>query len=279
MTPYGFFHITNRVFLYAFLIFLALVSLFPFYVMLVNATRDTVAIGQGLSIFPGDALADNYTRLVAKTAVWSGLKNSLIITSASVLLSAYFAPLAVYGFWAFDKFPGRNLVFAIVIFTLLIPAHLGIIGFFDLNVKLGLLDTFWPLILPAIANGAMIFFIKQYAEVAVSRDLLAQSRLDGAGELQIFHYIFLPLMLPAVATLSIFNFVASWNNFLSPLIIIFSKDKYTLPLIIAELRGTAFALDYGVIYLAIAFSVIPILIAFIVLSRYIIAGLSAGSVK
>ncbi len=162
---------------------------------------------------------------------------------------------------------------------MMIPTQLGLLGFYELNKSLKLLNTFIPLIIPAAASPFTVFFMRQYLKSTLHPGLIDAARIDGAGELKIFHKIVLPLMMPAIATMSIFAFIGSWNNYLMPLIIIFSPEKYTLPVLMGYLKGGKVAENLGSIYLAIAISVVPIMTAFIFLSKHIIGSISAGGIK
>jgi multiple sugar transport system permease protein len=145
--------------------------------------------------------------------------------------------------------------------------------------RLGLTDTYVPLILPAIASAGAVFFGKQYLESVVIGDLIDAGRIDGAGELAIFHRIMMPIAVPGAFTMGIFAFVASWNNFFTPFILISSIEKYTLPMLVQTLRGDVYRTEYGSIYLGLAFSVLPIMIIYALFSRYIVSGIAMGSVK
>jgi multiple sugar transport system permease protein len=268
----------TKIYVYGVLIFLTVLSFIPFYIMIVNSTRTNVEITRGLSVLPGKALITNYGILMEKIDIWRGFRNSLIIAVPFTILSAYFGALTAYGFAVYN-FKYKNFLFGFILATMMIPQQLGLIGYFELNNKLGLLDTYIPLIIPALTNTMTIFFLKQYVEQSLPKSLVEAARIDGAGEFMIFNKISLPIMLPAIATMSIFNFVGSWNNYISPLVLLFTREKYPLPVLISIVRGSAYRTNYGAMYLAIAISVVPILIAFSVLSKYIINGLTIGAVK
>jgi multiple sugar transport system permease protein len=154
-----------------------------------------------------------------------------------------------------------------------------LVGLFKLMIGVGLYNTRWALILPAIASPYVVFFLRQYTQSVVNRSLLEAARMDGAGEFQIFNQIALPLVAPGVATMSIFTFLAQWNNYLVPLTLLNSQEKYTLPLLIQQLNTTTYQRDFGAMYLGIALSVVPIIVAFAFLSRYLVSGITFGAVK
>lgn len=272
--------------LYAFLILLSIICLVPFAMMLINATRSNTEIVKGFTLIPGDSLMDNYKNMMYHMnitdgtfkGIWLGFKNSFIIAISVTVLSGYFSALTAYGFYAYD-FKGKKVLFMLILIMMMIPSQLGLLGFFELNKSLKLLDTYIPLIVPSIATPFTVFFMRQYLVSTMHPALIEAARIDGAGEISIFHKIILPIMLPAIATMSIFAFIGAWNNYLVPLIVIFSPEKYPLPVLMGYLKGGKVSENLGSMYLAISMSVIPIIIAFAVFSKYIISSISAGSVK
>jgi ABC-type glycerol-3-phosphate transport system permease component len=269
----------KRILIYVFMALLTLMSIFPFWVVLVNATRSAEQIQQGLSIFPGSNLGYNWNVLMEKQFdIFGGFKNSLTISACSTILSIYFSAMAAYGLVAY-KFKGRKILYAGILGLVMIPTQISMIGFYQFVSKVNLLNSYIPLILPAIASPATIFFFKQYLETIYHPDLPDSARLDGAGEIKIFHRIILPLMTPAMATMSIFAFVTSWNNFLMPLILINDTEKYTLPMLIQLLKTDMYRTEFGSMYLGISLSIAPLLIMYFILSKYIIRGVTAGGIK
>lgn len=205
--------------------------------------------------------------------------NSLIVAVPSTLLSAYFSSLTAYGLARY-KFKGNKLLTVIIIIFMMIPGQLSLIGFYDLMTMLKLTDSYLPLIIPAIAAPGTVFFLRQYCDVSIHPALVEAARIDGAGELHIFHKIILPIMSPGIATMSIGAFIGSWNNYLMPLVLLNTPEKFTLPVMIASLNSSQdISRNQGAIYLAVAISVIPILIVFAFCSKYIISSISAGGVK
>ncbi|SDY04301.1 multiple sugar transport system permease protein [Evansella caseinilytica] len=265
--------------LYVLLILLAIISFIPFYMMIVNATRSNAEILQnGFTLFPSAALMENYEVLISYMNVWKGFSNSLLVAVCVTLLSSYFSALTAYGF-AVYQFKGRNVLFVSVLVLMMVPGQLGLIGFYDLIKSMGFLDTYIPLILPSIAAPFIVFFLRQFIVSTLHSSLIEAARIDGAGELRIFHRIAFPIMMPAIATMGIFTFIGSWNNYILPLVVLFSPEKYTLPVMMGALRGSQVAQNLGAMYLGIAISVVPIMIAFLFLSKYIISSISAGAVK
>ncbi|WP_286170877.1 carbohydrate ABC transporter permease [Bacillus sp. NTK071] len=264
--------------IYALLILTAIICFIPFLMMLVNATRSNDAILTGFTLIPGTALLENYRTMMEYVNIWNGFKNSLIISVLVTLLTGYFSALTAYGF-AFYNFKGKNFLFVFMLVMMMVPGQLGLIGFYELCKNLGILDTFIPLIIPAIASPFVVFFLRQYIQTTLHPSLIEAARIDGASELRIFHTVAIPIMMPAVATMSIFTFIGSWNNYIVPLVVLFSPEKYTLPVLMGFLKGSQVAQNLGSMYLGIAISVVPIMIAFLFLSKYIVNSISAGAVK
>jgi len=261
--------------LYALLLALAAICVLPFYSMLLDATHTNTTIATQLPLLPGGAFLDNYQRLIGVINIWQDFLHSLIIATSSTALALYFSALAGFGFSKY-AFKGRGALFVFVLTTMMIPGQLGIIGFFKLMSSFHLLNTYWPLIVPSIGNAFAIFFLKQICDASVPGELLEAGRIDGAGEVRIFHHLVLPLLAPALATLGVFLFIGAWNSFLEPLIIIFDNAKQTLPVMVTMTQGQ-FSTDYGAQYVGVLLSVAPILLAFSIASRYIISGITVGA--
>lgn len=274
----------SSTYFYRFVVYLALVALLivtviPIWLLLVNATRSTLEIQQGISFLPSTHIIDNYDILIGRGLnLWSGLLNSLFIAVCSTLLVVYFSMLAAYGIVVYE-FPGKKYFYNSIILLVLIPLQLSIIGFYHYMSRLGLTDNYASLILPAAASAASVFFSKQYLESVVVHELIDAARIDGAGELSIFHRVMMPLAIPGAVTLGIFAFIAAWNNFFNAFILISSREKYTLPMVVSNLRGDVYRTEYGAIYLGLAFTVVPIIIIYILFSRYIVSGIAIGAVK
>ncbi len=265
--------------IYLALILLAVICLLPFLMMMVNATRNGNEIMTSFTLIPGSSLKDNWSVVSDFFNIFRGILNSIIVAVPATLLTAYFSAMTAYAL-AIYKFKGRNVLFAVILLFMMIPAQLGLLGFYDLVSFLHLINSYIPLIVPAIASPGIVFFLKQYVESVLPPALLEAARIDGAGELYIFHRIVLPIMAPGIATMSIGAFIGNWNSYLTPMIILTKKEKFTLPVLIATLNSsTDIVANQGATYLAVAISVIPILIVFCFCSKYIISSISAGSVK
>lgn len=270
---------TQRALIYVFFALLTFLSIAPFWVVLVNATRSTEQIQQGFSIIPGSSFVDNWRFLVGRGFnVFQGYGNSFVIAAGSTVLSMYFSSLTAYALTVYD-FKGKKIVEGIILFLIMMPPQVNIIGFYRFMSELNLLNSYIPLIVPSIASAANVFFMKQYLATIYQPAYLDSARIDGAGELKIFHRIILPQMKPAIATMSIFAFVQSWNNFLMPLILINDRSKYTLPMLVQLLTTDTYRTEYGSLYLGLGLAVLPLIIIYLILSRQIVGGVTAGGIK
>ncbi len=269
----------NQTIIYLLLLLLSMICLLPFIMMLVNSTREGTDIMKSFTLIPSDYLMKNWAVVKANLNIPRGFANSIFISVLSTVLAAYFSSLTAFGF-AFYRFKGRKVIFTIIIVSMMIPAQLGLLGFYDLSTKLGLIDSFIPLIVPSVASPATVFFLRQYLLSVMPKSLLEAPRIDGANEFYIFHKIGLPIMSPGIATMAIGIFIGSWNSYLLPLVILNSQRKFTLPVMIASLNSVRdIATNIGATYVAVAISVVPIIIVFCFCSKYIISSISSGSVK
>jgi ABC-type glycerol-3-phosphate transport system permease component len=264
--------------LYAMLIGLALLTAFPFYYMLVTSTHRSATI---LRIPPplwfGDALVQNYTDLISALPFWNAFANSTAIAAIHTVLVLFFCSLAGYAFAKY-RFPGREGLFAFLLATLMVPGVIGLIPSFVIMRWLGWIDTWYPLIVPGIANAFGIFWMRQYIDSAIPNDLMDAARIDGAHEFRIYWNVIVPVIAPALAALAILTFMGKWNDFQWPLLILKEEAKYTLPVALSTLRSLR-GTEIGVQILGATGAVLPILIVFLLASRQFIAGITAGAVK
>ena len=264
---------------YTLCIFLSLLSLFPFWIMIVNATRSTNQIQQGLSIIPSTYLQNNWRILMGKNFdVMLGVKNSSIISFSATFLAVYFSSLCAYGIVVYP-FKGRNLLFSFILAIIMIPSQVSGIGFYMYMYQIGWTDSFLPLILPAIAAPGTVFFMKQYLEANFQISLVEAARIDGASEVRTYNQIVMPIMMPALATMGIMAVIGSWNNYLTPLMLLKDPMKATLPMMVRTLRGDIYRTEFGSIYLGLALTALPLMIVYFALSKYIIQGIALGGVK
>lgn len=279
MSNYRFTLSLTRVFIYIVLFILLIVTIVPIWLLIVNATRSTTEIQQGLSLLPSTHLVENYNILLGKGLnLPRGFMNSTFLAVSSTIVTVYFSMLTAYGIVTFE-FKGKQIFSNFIVVLVMIPMQLSIIGFYQYMSRLGLTDNYAALILPLIANAGGVFFGKQYLESMVLRDLIDAARIDGASELAIFHRVMMPLAIPGAATMGIFAFIASWNNFFNAFILISSLDKYTLPMLVQTLRGDVYRTEFGAIYLGLAATIVPIIIIYAFFSRYIVSGIAMGAIK
>lgn len=267
----------NRTIIYLILIVLLLLSVVPFYLVIVNSTHSSLEIVTKLNLGIGDKLGENYETMQSNVNIWKGFTNSLIIVIPYTLFTGYFGALTAFGFAKY-RFRGREVLFWIVLASMMLPSQLSIIGFYQLNLKLKLLNSYLPFIIPGIANATAVFFLRGIISQSIPDSMIEAARIEGCSEFKIFNKLVLPCVIPGVATMCIFSFVSCWNNYIGPLIIMTDNDMYTLPVMIAMIKGLYLS-NYGAMYLAIAISVVPIIIVYIFLSRFIINGLTMGADK
>jgi len=210
--------------------------------------------------------------------IWQGFGNSAFISICTTILSIYFSAMTAYGLHVY-RFKGRILLWTVILIIIMLPSSLSIIGFYQFMSVLKLRDSYIPLIIPGIAAAGTVLFLRQYMMSVLSTDLIDAARIDGASEYRIFNIIILPVIVPALAAQSIFTFVGSWNNFITPFILISTEEKYTLPMLVQNLRGNIYRTEYGAIYLGIAVSLIPIMLFYSFMSRFIITGITMGGLK
>lgn len=263
--------------IYVFLIVLLLLSIIPFYLVTINGTHSSFDIVTKLNLLPGSAFRDNYETMQSHVNIWRGFTNSLLIAIPYTILTGYFGAFTAYGFAKY-QFRGKKVLYAIVLASMMIPSQVTIIGFYQLNLKLKMLNSYWPFILRGFCNATTVFFLRGIISQSIPDSMIEAARIEGCSELRIFNRLILPCIKPGVMTMCIFNFVACWNNYIEPLIIMADNDMYTLPVMISMIKGLYLS-NYGAMYLAIAISVIPIIIVFCFLSKYIINGLTVGSDK
>jgi len=273
--------IVRRIIVYTVLVLLTLLCVVPFYIMIINSTRANADIQKGFSFLPGDSFIENWKNLLSFSSIQIGtaIKNSLFISFSTAILTCYFSALTAYGIYMY-RFKGRNFAFMFILFVMMIPSQISAMGLVAIAYKINMVNTFIPLVVPAIASPVTFFYIKQYMESVLSKEIIESARIDGASEIRIFHQMVLPIMKPALAVQFIFAFVSSWNNFFMPALILTDSGKQTIPLIFNLLRSSNPAtFDLGVIYMLLTVAIVPLLIVYLVFSKMIISGLTAGSVK
>ncbi len=272
---------TRRVVAYVVLILVTIMCLFWFYVLFINATRSNSALKKGFTLVPGGYLGKNIYSLFhnSNLPIIRGLLNSLIVALCTAGLSTYFSTMTAFAIHAYD-FKLKKLMFTFILAIMMIPTQVTALGFINMLRKINLMDSFIPLIVPAIAAPAVFFYMKQYMEANIPLELMESARIDGAGEFLIFNKIALPLMKPAIAVQAIFSFVGSWNNYFTPALVLKSDNKKTLPILIALLRSADFLkFDMGQVYMFIALAILPVIVVYVFMAKNIVAGMTVGAVK
>lgn len=275
----------TKIFRYVVCILLCILAIFPFYVLIINSTLPSNTIKQGIHMLPGSYFFKNYQALMLKSSVtssvslWRALFNSLIVTVPTTVLQVYFATLTAYGLTVY-QFKGRDTAWAFIYAIMMIPTQVSIVGLIQVCDITNMYGTYWPLIIPAMAAPTTVYFMKQYMTSGLSVEIIEAARIDGSGEFSTFNTIALPLMKPAMATQAIFAFVASWNNLYTPSILLATeRDLATMPMFIEGLKSNDKQRDFGEIYAGMLITVVPILVAYLLLSKYIVAGVALGGVK
>ena len=270
----------RRILAYVVLILVSFLCLFWFYVLFVNATRSHGELTKGFTPVPSTYLLKNWQGVMAGTLpIVRGMFNSLFVALCSAALCTYFSTMTAYAIHVYD-FKIKKFMFTFIMAVMTIPTQVTALGFLQLVSDMKLEDNFIPLIVPAVAAPVTFFYMKQNMESALPLSLVEAARIDGSGEFRTFNTIVLPLMKPAIAVQAIFTFVSSWNNYFTPALILHNDKMKTLPILIAQLRSADFLkFDMGQVYVTIAFSIFPVIVVYLILSKFIVQGVAMGSVK
>ena len=272
-------------------IILTIIAIIPIYLIVMNATRKHADIvGNGFALIPGTNLIENFKSLgnpeagngvyVKSFNLWIGYRNSLFISGASTLLSIFFSGATAYGLSVYE-FKFRQIARSIILAVMMVPTQVVSVGMLNFMMKIHWTDNYAPLILPAIAAPSVVFFMLQYMQSSFPLDIVEAARIDGCGEFRTFLQIALPMLKPAFAVQAIFAFVSSWNNFYTPSMLLLSGDlnMKTMPMMVSTVLGIKRAVDYGVNYLVVMMSVLPVVIIYLLLSKFIVRGVALGAVK
>lgn len=271
----------SRTFCYVVLALLTVLCLFSFYMLIINATRQHGAIMSGFSWLPGKSFLFNANNLFQDTNIPTlrALGNSLIVAGSCAALTTYFSAMTAFGLHAY-QFRFKQAAFLFILLVMMVPYQVSTLGFIELVTDMNMMDTYWPLILPKIAAPIVFFFMKQYMESVLPLEIVEAARVDGSNEFHTFNRIVLPMIKPAIAVQAIFAFVENWNNYFVPALIINSNDKKTIPILIAQLRSADYLkFDLGKVYMMVFVAIIPVMIVYIFLSKFIIKGVTMGSLK
>ena len=272
-----------KVVIYIVSVIFAIMTLFPFVIMFTNSFRSTFEIQQStlgmVSAHPFQNLAKNWNEITNKEFhPLVGFKNSFIISTLSTILNVYFSSLTAYAISAYE-WKLRDAFNNMIVGIMMVPGTVTTIGFVQIVYKLGLSNKLFLFIIPAIASPMTVFFMRQYLQASLSMEIVQSARIDGAGEFRIFNQIVVPLMKPAIATQAIFGYVASWNNLFMPLILLTETEKKTIPVMVKLLNGDIYRREYGAIYLGLLVTVLPLIVVYAFLSRFIVEGVALGGVK
>lgn len=266
---------------YIVLTVLSFMCLFFFYILIINSSRAHVDLIQGFSALPGSSLLTNLKNVLNDPTIpiVNGILNSLIVSGCCAAITTYFSAMTAYGLFVYD-FKLKKAAFSFIMAILVMPTQVTALGFLRLITKMGLNDNLLALIIPSIASPAVFYFMYSFMQSSLSISLVEAARIDGSGEFGTFNRIVLPIMRPAIAVQAIFTFVGSWNNYFVPALVISTKKKQTLPIMIAALRGADFmTFDMGKVYMMIAVAIVPIIVIYLLLSKYIVEGVALGGVK
>ncbi len=270
----------RRVIAYIVLVLISILCLFWFYVLFINSTRSHAELASGFTPIPSTFLFTNFNNLMHGTLpIWNGLLNSVIVAGSCAVLSTYFSTMTAYAIHAYE-FKLKKAIFTFILMVMMIPTQVTALGFITMINDMGLDDSFIPLIIPSIAAPAVFFYMKQYMESTLPLAIIEAARIDGSGEFRTFNTIVMPMMKPAIAVQAIFTFVQNWNNYFTPALVLKTDKLKTLPILIAQLRSADWLkFDMGQVYVMIAFSIFPVIIVYLCLSKFIVSGIALGSVK
>lgn len=271
----------SRIAVYAILIFLSVICLFSFYMLFVNASRTHADLQGGFQLLPDTNFFNNLKNAWMDDSINipRGMFNSFLVAALSAVLTTYFSALTAYAIHAYD-FKLKKAAFTFIMAVMVIPPQVSAVGFYQMCVKLGWTNSYLPLILPGIAAPVVFFYMKQYMESVLPMEIIDAARVDGCGEFRTFNTIILPMVKPALAVQLIFSFVASWNNYFMPALLLDKAEIKTVPLMIAQLRSADYSkFDMGKVYMFILLAILPVMLVYFCLSKFIIKGVTAGSVK
>ena len=271
----------SRILVYAILIFLSFLCLFFFYLLIINATRSDGQLDSGFTVIPGGHFLENFYNAWhdGDINIPRGMLNSFIVAISSALLTTYFSALTAYGTYVYN-FKLKKYVHIFILAIMMIPSQVSAVGFIQLAFKYHLTNKLWLLIIPSVAAPGTYFYMHQYLKATLPLEMVEAARIDGSNEFRIFNEIVLPIMKPAIAVQMIFAFIASWNNYFLPSLLLNKTETKTVPVLIAQLRSADYTkFDMGKVYMLMLMAIIPVLIIYIILSKSIIKGVTSGSVK
>ncbi|MGW3160148.1 carbohydrate ABC transporter permease [Streptomyces sp. NPDC001089] len=256
-----------------------LLSVLPFYWAVIMSTHSSTEIfSYPPKLLPGSHFLENARHLFDNVDFFGSMANSLLVAGSVTVLVLFFDSLAAFVFAKF-RFPGRRVLFALMMAIFMVPAQLQAIPQFVIMAKLGWIGSMTALIVPAAANAFGIFWMRQYMKSAIHDELLDASKLDGAGFLRQYWHVALPVVRPGLAFLGIFTFMGQWNDYAWPLIALTNPDNVTLQVALSELNGVHGTTDYGMVMTGALLALVPLLIVFAIGARQIIADLGKGAIR
>lgn len=258
------------------LVILALITMFPFYLMISMGTHSTAEIFQGKVIVPGTSLLKNLAS-VGKSSFALFYWNSIVASTAATIIGTLTSAMAGYALSKY-RFPFRDALIRYMMVLMMIPSQISLIAYVIEMRNMNMLNTLWPVMIPFMFSAFGVYWMKQSFDSSLPDEVLESARIDGASEFKIFFKIALPFAKASLITIMLLLFLWSWNSYILPLITINDMHKYTVPLGISMLDGL-YRTDYGAKILALALGTIPLVVLFIFGSKYFIRGLTGGSVK
>jgi lactose/L-arabinose transport system permease protein len=268
----------EKTIVYIIILFALFVSLAPFYIMFVSSTNSNVDI---LSLPPkmsvGNHLMKNWQLLNEKVDILRVFSNSVFVSFIYTTLTIFLSAVSGYAISKYN-FKGKNIIFSLILVTIMLPGQVMYVPLFQMMNNLGWANSYQAIILPGLANAFGLFLMRQNM-MGFPDSLIESARIDGYGEISIFFKIVLPNMKPALGALGIYIFSSSWNSFMWPLIILSTKNMYTLPVALSVLNGVSWRREYGVILLGATIATLPIIIIFLIFQKQFVSGILGGSIK
>lgn len=272
-------------------VLITIICILPLYIILMNSTRASEdIIKNGIALVPSTNFVENFKNMSDPSYangvyyrifnLWVGYRNSLIIAGSTTILTVFFSAMTAYGLTVYD-FRGKKFATTFVLLVMMVPTQVVSTGFLEFMASLNLLNNYLPLILPSIAAPATVFFMLQYMKSSFPLDIVEAARIDGCSEFRTFMQISLPIFKPAFAVQAIFAFVANWNNFYNPSMLLVNGEQSlkTMPMMVGGVMGISTSTDYGVQNLAVVLSIVPIVVVYLALSKFIVKGVALGAVK
>ncbi len=264
---------------YVLLLLVAVLSFFPYYWMFVVASNDTSVINEvPPRLVPGDRFMENVRTVFNNVPFGRALLNSAIVASLAALAQTFFSALAGYAFSKI-QFKGRNVLFVIIIATMMVPLQLGVVPQFLLISRLGWVNDLRALIVPGTVSAFGVFWMRQAIDAAVPDELIQAARVDGAGTFRTFRSIVVPSIRPQASVLALFAFMFMWNDFFWPLIVLNKQDAFTVQVALRQVQEQAYVTDYAIQMAGTIVGTVPLFIVFLIFGKQIVGGIMEGALK